>query len=68
MAKPIAVPSSPRTTFWPVLRALERSTDKVPSTIQNECCAPLRSAIRTAPASAIAPRRLLRSHTECGST
>jgi hypothetical protein len=37
MMNPIVVPTSPRTTLCPVLRALERSTDSAPSTIQNEC-------------------------------
>ena len=39
--KPTSVPSRPRTTFWPVLRALERSTDSVPSTTQKECWTPV---------------------------
>ena len=36
----------------PVFSALERSTDSVPSTTQNECCTPVRSATRTARPSA----------------
>ena len=34
----------PRTMFCPVLSALERSTDSVPSTTQNACCTPVRFA------------------------
>ncbi len=58
---PTTVPPIARTIVWPVLRALERSTESVPSTIQNECCAPLSSATRIAIPSPAAPRTLLRS-------
>ena len=67
MTKPATVPASPRRTFWPVLRAFERSTDKVPSTTQNECCTPVRSATRTARPRATAPRTALCKVTECRS-
>ena len=64
IAKPATVPSRPRTAFWPVLRALERRTDSVPSTTQKECCTPVNLATSTARPRPIAPRRLLCSHTE----
>ena len=64
---PTNVPSRPRTAFWPVLSTLERSTDKVPSTTQNECCTPVTLAMNTARASATAARTLLCSQTECTS-
>ena len=31
-------PTRARTTFWPVLSALERSTESVPNATQNPCC------------------------------
>ena len=65
--KPIAVPASPRRMFCPVASAFERSTESVPSTTQNACCTPERSATRTAIARPIAPRTLLWSQTECRS-
>ena len=49
---PAMVPSRPRTTFWPVLSALERSTESVPNTTQKQCCTPVRSATSTARPSA----------------
>ena len=64
MTNPTTVPSSARPAFWPVFKALERSTASVPSTTQNACCTPVNSATRTARLRAIAPRRLLCSHTE----
>ena len=36
---PTTVPSTARTTLWPVLSALERSTESVPRTTQNPCSA-----------------------------
>ena len=68
MTNPTRLPSTARTTFCPVLKALDRSTLSVPSTTQNECWTPVRSATSTARPSAIAPRTLLCSQTECGST
>ncbi len=50
--------------FWPVLSALERSTESVPSTTQKECCTPVSLATSTATPSATAPRTLLCSQTE----
>ena len=44
--------------------ALVLSTDRVPSTTQNPCCTPDRSATRTAAARASEPRRLFRNQTE----
>ena len=64
---PTTVPSIARRAFWPVLRAFERSTDKVPRITRNECCRPVFSATSTAIARPMAPRRLLWSQTECGS-
>ena len=49
---PTTVPSTARTTLWPVLSALERSTESVPRTTQNACSARTTSATSTAPASA----------------
>lgn len=37
MIEPTTVPRTARMAFWPVLSALERSTDRVPSRIQKEC-------------------------------
>ena len=64
MANPTAVPTSPRAMYCPVLSAFERSTESVPSTTQNECCTPVRSATSTASPSPTAPRTLLCSQTE----
>ena len=61
---PTTVPASARHAVAPVDAALVRSTDSVPSTTQNPCCTPERSATATAAASASAPRKLLRNHTE----
>src|SRR5215471_9877095 len=61
---PTTVPASARHAVAPVEAALVRSTDKVPSTTQNACCTPDRSATATAAARASAPRRELRNHTE----
>ena len=61
---PTAVPASARHAVDPVAAALVRSTDSVPSTTQNPCWTPLRSATATATASATEPRRALRNHTE----
>jgi hypothetical protein len=36
MATPTTFPTMPFTTFWPVLSASERITDKVPRATQNE--------------------------------
>ena len=36
--KPTAVPPTARNAVAPVPKALDRSTDKVPSTTQNPCC------------------------------
>ena len=42
--KPAVVPSTPRSAVCPVVSAFERSTDRVPRTIQNECWTPETSA------------------------
>ena len=55
---PAVVPTMARTMFWPVLRALERSTARVPKTTQKPCCTPLRWATSTARPRATAPLRL----------
>jgi hypothetical protein len=52
------------TTVVPVARALERSTEIVPSTTQKPFCASVTLATRTASASPAAPRTLLRNQTE----
>ena len=65
---PRLVPTRPRTTFWPVLSALLRSTASVPNTTQKPCPTPERSATRTERPRAAAPRRLLRSHSDCHPT
>jgi hypothetical protein len=61
---PTAVPASALRTDQPVLSALERRTESVPSTTQNECCKPVRCEMNTATANPTAPRMLLRNHTE----
>ena len=61
---PIPVPVIASTTVVPVARALERSTEIVPSTTQKPFCASVTLATRTASASPTAPRRLLRNQTE----
>ncbi len=62
--KPATVPPSARSAVDSVDAALVRSTDSVPSTTQNPCCTPDRSATRTAAARASDPRRLFRIQTE----
>ena len=64
ITNPTAVPVSARSAVEPVEAALVRSTDRVPSTTQNPCWTPERSATVTATAIASAPRRLLMNHTE----
>jgi len=63
-AKPITVPPSARSAVDPVDAALLRSTAKVPRTTQSPCWTPVRSATRTAAASASDPRRLFWNQTE----
>ena len=62
--KPTTVPPSARSAVDSVDDALVRSTDRVPSTTQNPCWTPDRSATRTAAARASEPRRLFRNQTE----
>jgi hypothetical protein len=64
IANPTAVPASARNAVDPVDAALVRNTDRVPSTTQNACCTPLRSAMATAAARPTAPRVAFRNHTE----
>ena len=64
MANPTTVPASARQAIEPVEAALVRSTDSVPSTTQNPCWTPVRSATATAAASATAPRAAFRNHTD----
>ena len=61
--RPTAVPRRALSTLASVPSAFERSTESVPSTIQNECWRLDCCAIRTATASAAAPLTLLRSWT-----
>ena len=61
MTMPTAVPASALITDRPVPSALERSTDRVPSTTQKECWRPVFWAMNTAMASPTAPRTLLRN-------
>ena len=64
MKIPANVPSSARAIEALVESAFERSTDIVPSTIQKPCWRSVSCATSTASASPIAPRTLLRNHTE----
>ena len=61
---PASVPSSAWTIVAPVLSALERSTESDPSTTQNACWTDASEAMKTAIASPIAPRALLRNQTD----
>src|SRR5262249_26770155 len=58
------VPATARSAVAPVPRALDRSTDRVPSATQNACETPVILATATATARAAAPRKELRSQTE----
>ena len=55
---------SARRAVAPVPRALDRRTERVPSTTQNPCSTAAISTTATASASPTAPRRALRNHTE----
>ena len=57
-------PATARSAVAPVPRALDRSTDRVPSATQNACETSVILATATASARAAAPRSELRSHTE----
>ncbi len=62
--KPTAVPATARRAVEPVPTALDRSTERVPSTTQKPCSTPLISTTATARARAAAPRTVLRNHTD----
>ena len=61
---PTAVPPTARSAVAPVPRALERSTDMVPSTTQNPWETLVSSTTVTAMARPTAPRTALRNQTE----
>ena len=62
--KPTAVPAMARNAVEPVPRALDRSTDSVPSTTQKPCSTSVISTTATARASPAAPRTAFRNHTD----
>ena len=64
MTNPTAVPATARSAVAPVPRALDRSTDSVPSTTQNPCSTSVTSTTATARARPAAPRTAFRNHTE----
>ena len=64
MTNPRVVPAMARAAVAPVPRALERSTDRAPSTTQKPCSTSVTSTTATAAARPAAPRRLFRNHTE----
>ena len=64
MTNPMAVPPIARSAVAPVPKALERNTDRVPSTTQKPCDTFVISTTVTARASPAAPRTALRNHTE----
>src|ERR1700722_1740345 len=62
--KPTAVPPTARNAVAPVPNALDRNTDKVPSTTQKPCCTLVTSTTATARAKPTAPRNALRNQME----
>ena len=62
--KPSAVPPTARSAVAPVPSALERNTERVPSTTQKPCWTFVISITATASARPTPPRNALRNHTE----